>query len=118
MKANELRIGNYALAFNEHIWEIDGIRKSSVFFGSSNCPYSELSPIPITEEWLLRFGFFRKERRQGLHLGYTTIWVGTNGRGKYFLYKRFGRTARTVETVHHLQNIHFALTGEELQTKE
>lgn len=82
------------------------------------------SPIPLTEEWLLKFGFERwgsythlwKRKSQRL-----TVTLNQNAIGKHGLYGhgcdyelndmyRVG-----VQHVHQLQNLYFALTGKELE---
>lgn len=81
--------------------------------------YDEISPIPLTEEWLVRFGFEEKTYVNGdgdefnwwsLHgfsLNDGFQLTGDNGTSESMLpYK--------LEYVHQLQNLFFALTGEEL----
>ncbi len=128
MKANELRIGNYVnhnsetiqiqsiistiSAVNMIFYEISGDRNSEI--GLEN-----IQPIPLTEEWLLKFGF--KESNATGYNGCYNVGLG--------YYVQFMANAVTLfketddnklilltgfEYVHQLQNLYFALTGEEL----
>ena len=106
MKANELRIGNIVyLVDKEKIWEIlDGHE-------IDECDENPLvQPIPLTEEWLLKFGFISnpyedRYEKGSIHIeclktkGETYLWIENMPHIKY---------------VHQLQNLYFALTGEEL----
>jgi len=57
MKANELRIGNWVyLTDKEKVWEIlDGHEIDECDDNLS------VDPIPLTEEWLFKFGFTEQE---------------------------------------------------------
>ena len=109
MNANELRIGNW------YNWYADGkyyqFQVEPNDFTHGNMP--NYKPIPITEDWLLRFGF-EKSR-----LGYFTIFCGSNVMSVYcfddFLRVQIvTQTISTINHVHQLQNIYFALTQTEL----
>ena len=65
MKANELRIGNY-LIYKEEIHKVRGLDIShglviepiKIPHEGYPCVHSDtIKPIPLTEEWLLKFGF-------------------------------------------------------------
>ena len=63
MKANELRIGNWIVLVKEDIkqtrdYQLDAydIYKASEFGDITEC----LLPIPLTEEWLIKFGFEKR----------------------------------------------------------
>jgi len=76
-----------------------------------------IEPIPITEEWLLKFGFVRKE--DYFHLN-NKFFSGYAFDLKNFClvkeYPAYGNEFHTTDImyVHQLQNLIFALTGEEL----
>ena len=118
MKANELRIGNYVY-FHGDVEEINMVDGFGVIGREEQplCSIDEFEPIPLTEEWLLRFGF---EKIRGLHLckGYSLnsgeYLVYIDDRGVYL------KTNKNIfiKYVHQLQNLYFALTGEELVVKE
>jgi hypothetical protein len=111
MNANELRIGNLINCNGKEI-----ILTLELMQLESQGHIVKFKPIPLTEEWLLRFGF-EKSR-----LGYFTIFCGSNVMSVY-CFEDFSRvqivtqTVSTINHVHQLQNIYFALTGEELTLK-
>ena len=78
----------------------------------------EINPIPITEEWLLKFGF-EKNHKHGIE-NYVFIdftYYPSNNQVKIF--DRFGGCiyVENILFVHQLRNLYFALTQTELQTK-
>jgi hypothetical protein len=123
MKANELRIGNLVLTDrNNSIKTIVEVRlfMSSVEYISTDTnykhqsmvDYERLIPIPITEDWLLKFGF---EHDSDLvnSLCKSGIWFNVKNMEATFLSQKL----RKINYVHELQNIYFSLTGEELTIK-
>jgi len=74
--------------------------------------YNEVFGIPLTEEWLIKLGF---ESRHSLETKEIVFWdlPGTNVK---FLTAGFELMwfDTQVKSVHHLQNLVFTLTGEEL----
>jgi len=103
MKANELRIGNWV---NEPMSVDFKIRQENLCDFANG--YLILKPIPLTEKWLGRFCLDNNK----------TIVVGYNGDD--FLKNRMtvrilGSAYIHIQYVHQLQNLYFALTGEELQ---
>jgi hypothetical protein len=89
----------------------------------------KLVGIPINTEWLGRCGFelfnrellyVRKYHTQGeLMLFSTDSPVGkSNGFPTGKFYYMFSGIAHFIDYVHQLQNLYFALTGEELTVKE
>ena len=106
MKATELRIGNWVLSPTEgeiqieNGWQID--------------EGEDVEPIPLTEDWLERFGFEYSDLN-----GDSGLWkippFQIYGKYNQFIYDY----ELDVNYVHQLQNLYFALTGEELkQNKE
>lgn len=131
MKANELRIGNVlqTIKYKSPV-------KINLFYGEFDCqtdsPFtdyptdyecdrslSELEPIPLTEEWLVRAGF-------SLTVSAT---YSTGGKVDFNVYFKDGFTYNSIQNcwwfngvlpnqpkyLHQLQNLYFALTGEELE---
>ena len=119
MKASELRVGNLVYETinrsNEEIVKITSLSDNVIAWSPyrNTGHHNHIEPIPLTEEWLLKFGFVsnpyedRYELRREYHIyieidktkGFTEIWCE-----KYPIIKH----------VHQLQNLYFALTGEEL----
>lgn len=131
MKANELRIGNLI-----QTKEYKSARRIICFYGSSDVlvdsgyvtfptddesEYSlnELEPIPLTEEWLLKFGFEKINETDWQSPSSCYRW-DTAREGMQFLTlddEWLFFSNGEVEYVHQLQNLYFALTGEELTIK-
>jgi hypothetical protein len=107
MKAEELRIGNY-VNYNgkDCVFDIYDIVN---LHDDEDCA-NLTNPIPLTEEWLLKFGFEiyefdHKENQYGLKGRLIVLREG------YFC--DYG-TSVVLKSVHQLQNIYFALTNNEL----
>jgi len=120
MKAEELRIGNWVRikdvpTTNE--WQVESIGNLQQVAGRL-WSIEELEPIPLTEEWLVKFGF---EKNDGIWEHEESMWsCEISGDDDSFNFKRLGLDIPCIEIfyVHTLQNLYFALTGEELQTDE
>ena len=131
MKANELRIGNLVDLGNRiaKIIEISNLSCVVVDLEETQDTiedYERTKPIPLTEEWLYKFGF--KDIDKGDH-DYNTY---TDPNHNYYLQidvrKKDGKysildnsfddlrdfSMVDISYVHQLQNLYFALTGEEL----
>jgi len=129
MKANELRIGNYV---NVPIpkqcpFRIDGFEWLSYEFikvaqevkinGKEVHPLTwygdDLQPIPLTEEWLLKFGF-KIEGDNGVECSWIIGKFRLCSDATVFIEDK---NNIDVKYVHQLQNLYFVLTGEELTFK-
>jgi hypothetical protein len=121
LQNNELRIGNLFILPNGDIGKISYHEIRLMVVAIEKPDYQ---PIPLTEEWLLKFGF--EKRTTVLHsvqyfIGFNPIthdwmfdilWLV----GHEYPFYRNGHFA--IKYVHQLQNLYFALTGEELTIKE
>lgn len=130
----ELRIGNYIEYFypHEQEWGIHNV----LIEDFEDVEKEYFRPIPLTEEWLLRFGFDRKcdYEQQDWQWGKLCSLNTRRGVGlynytgdKYIDYwcvtfrEDVGcgwSDLNEIEYVHQLQNLYFALTGEELEIKK
>lgn len=123
IKASELRIGNYIKSeLYKDILQINMIDLCGVIGiqGGGMLDMKHIEPIPITEEWLLKFGlgqcenenwFEKKVNRLGI-----VISVNLNGRMSIEDNKDEMITIRECcYYLHQLQNLYFALTGDELK---
>lgn len=117
MKAQELRIGNLVI-------EKGKIKPMYSISNHNAKDYSTIKPIPLTEEWLLRFGFVKeveykkKINFSRFHLFQINASNSYNDNENEFKVN-FYQSKQCVELcrikhVHQLQNLYFALTGEEL----
>ena len=132
MEANDLRIGNFITSDYDELSIVSKI-ESKEFNTYNGCEYERIickrnntssdfiivhddnwKPIPLTEEWLLKFGFVKKE------IGYSKL----TSMEECFLIS-FGKHINIngvkfnneIKYVHQLQNLYFALTGEELKSR-
>jgi hypothetical protein len=104
MKASELRIGNYVY-FEDKLLKFD-------FEMGWNFDY--IKPIPLTEEWLLKFGFEKDGiYYENAHLQLSKM-TSKNGYDCYCTDLDFSIFMTELKHVHQLQNLYFALTNEEL----
>ncbi len=125
MKANELRIGNYVY-MDMSIDDIEVVRLKIGDLASFAIEARELYPIPLTEEWLLKFGFEFYKKQVSLNVGgelfnyavKNEIIIWTDLKTGWTLDGRINRKTHWLNSVHQLQNLYFALTGEELKLKE
>ena len=104
MKANELRIGNYYIE-NNQVCRVEHYDISSAYFNPDM-----YKPIPLTEGWLLKFGFEKKIGWDDL------IYHVKNNVDLYEFLSGYEYYDFHIKHVHQLQNLYFALTGEELKT--
>ena len=125
MKANELRLGNYII-FDGKITEVQKVDIGLILDGYHKEYYK---PIPLTEEWLIKSGFkFYDGSELYGYLYYdkriTENLVLTISEKNGIYTWCFGDEDLITEDwleikhVHQLQNMWFALTGEELTIKE
>ena len=112
MKANELRIGNLVKHKNhEKPFKVFIIDTTETSFSSN------IEPIPLTEERLVKLGFDKSKGKIDIYeKGRLRVWLG--GRGQCLCYiieenTTTGHYISSIEFVHQLQNLYFALTGEE-----
>ena len=131
MTANELRIGNLVDLGNRiaNVIEINHLACVVVDLEETQDTiedYDRTKPLPLTEEWLLEFGF---EKVKDFDV-YTNVWElkgfmvslseyinihldwADDGKDSYHSIVCYEKLS-----VHTLQNLYFALTGEELTIK-
>jgi hypothetical protein len=128
IKANELRIGNIVNISPKDSpdWLIEScVRTESLIAFLKG--YTVITPIQITEDWLLKFGLIPDERSGLFSASERIRELSSKDIGikycSFFFNSRLGRwmdcqTRVCVDSVHQLQNLYFALTGEELTVKE
>jgi len=121
MKANELRLGNYVgfWGTTDFVTQVNEIEIETNAY--NNVSINDVKPIPLTEEWLIKFGFFPSKYKDG----YT---ISPYGKNEFLLDKEYTDEGewdfctdenylKTIKYVHQLQNLYFALTNEELTTE-
>lgn len=114
IKANELRIGNYVSTEVDEFISIDGTNKYRIIIEGDYVSEGYVNPIPLTEEWLLKFGFTKHgfDDPLDLYWCHPNLIGAINERCLIYDYSRL-----KIQYVHQLQNLYFALTGEELVCK-
>lgn len=129
MEASELRINNW-VAFKHKTK--DGFEYTTITRSCYEGRIIENSydPIPLTEDWLLKFGFRKGHNEYGntFHImdtnGYTAKFtvehwsdesIQDEYKGLFWCDRVINKDAN--KYVHQLQNLYFALTGEELIIK-
>ena len=116
INANELRIGNVVSDINASISyyaKVKRLEANRCYYGAFHSQYNDLTPIPITKEWLLKLGF--RESESNLRKGNIIIRFGENDRLIITLIDQI--VLPKIQYIHQLQNLYFALTQTELELK-
>lgn len=109
LKANQLRIGNWFIQYDEPE-QFDGD-----FYHLSDIKF-----IPLTEEWLLKFGFERTDQKDNSNDDWTWLFYQKDSiyiDGSDLTIETASGIVIKLEYVHQLQNLYFALTRDELTLK-
>lgn len=114
MDAKDLRIGNYIYLDKPLPKESKLITVSAYHIKDIlQCELASVKhmylPIPLTEEWLLKFGFIKREDYYFLRGFKIRFWEGVN-----IEYKGISIYEVVGFSVNDLQNLYFALTLKEL----
>jgi hypothetical protein len=139
MKASELRIDNliYGIVINaddielKRVCEVITLDVSGsndnfihVYSDDESEQFDYFSPIPLTEEWLLKFGF-SCEVKISSQMGTDGVEFRVYNLGKFtfntnhgWWYSVIHLRVTPLDYVHQIQNLYFALTGEELKQQE
>lgn len=128
MRASELRVGNWVMY--SYMITVNGYKIAEC----EDHP-SRFSAVPLTEKWLLKFGFEKVTYHHEDHLDDIEYHLKVNDDvfmcycddfsvGLYASKKDMYDTIsvipekKSVDTVHGLQNLYFALSGKELEIKK
>ena len=143
MKATQFRIGNILADKNGNPIIMEELLQNYYNSkGDFSTLYRDAKPIPITEEWLLKFGFDRKKFTDGseyLEIDktvYNKIRNPIHSNNEFWKCYRFQFfknewyfgiykdpnsnqffVQKKIRYIHQLQNLYFALTDEELEIK-
>lgn len=114
MKAAELRIGNWIQSSSNKEYQIN-LSWYECCKDSTEGRDIQLDtfPIPLTEEWLIKFGFELNSNNNWSHWNFGLNFYKDgdffeSDQLPIFIYLQY---------VHQLQNLYFAITGEELTIK-
>jgi hypothetical protein len=125
MKATELRIGNWVDQPNEGVAKVTSILNNLQIRTETGYVDKYCKSIPLTEEWLLKFGFKRNDNTKGWSDSFYWIMGGGSelhinpDNGVVWIHRNENifNNPCLVKHLHQLQNLYFALTGEELDIK-
>ena len=116
LRKTELRIGNLVTdkwSVGKYPFKIVSLGKTIChYFGHQkfSAKYEDLEPIPLNKEWLLKFGFEKDNELNFVKFSFKVhFWSNYNS----YMYGWIGGNIE-IKYVHQLQNLYFALTGEEL----
>lgn len=126
MEASELRINNLVDYKDYGACRVKRITEGGFFdvaplhmIGAISVASSETSPIPLTQEWLMRLGFYKSSFDNNEFIDSKTGWFMVyENSGYYKLSTGRGLIGEQFKYVHQLQNLYFALTGKELEINE
>ena len=127
MKASELRIGNL-VNYGGVTSEVTRVDKLFFYCEASDIPNFTkdedrgAKPIELNEEWLLKFGFVKYKYGHNTYRQKSfIIEEGLLKNSPYEFRKRILKDTSLgltyIKYVHQIQNLYFALTGEELTLK-
>lgn len=117
LTANELRIGNLLNLYGQTVTVV-GIDRTlhgeyHVTYNDGEKEYrtarylDQFEPIPLNEEWLVKFGFEKQENTSWV-IGTFIIWDDLKF-GNKLIYQ-----SKCFYYVHQLQNLYYSLCGKEL----
>lgn len=120
MKQTDLRIGNLLMWEDEskEIVSITEILKRenyySISFEGGCAQLDEFIPIPLTEEWLIEFGFIKTSDEFNYEKEYQLgdFYIRENKDSNIYYYED-----TPLQYVHIIQNLYFALKNKELKLK-
>ena len=124
MEGKELRLGNYLHDRNGNLCKVIELRQDGIYAPAIGKATTGLpnKPIELTEEWLLKFGFESNNVSYKINndkfvfeLYFYDAW-----NLNYVEKEKFGNDSVELSgywKIHELQNLFFALTGNELTIK-
>lgn len=115
MKANELRIGNLIQTNEGKLTKVTG---QTIYEGTEGF----FNGVPITENRLIQFGYIKQDNffdTEDMDMALTWCMLPKNHSEYYEGYKLYVNheydEGVPIKYVHQLQNLYFAITGNELQ---
>ena len=124
MKAKELRIGNYALDPSE---ENDIVQLVAIYpdetmewDGWNGFTSLKMEPIPLDRKWLKKFGFKKEKKNSNNYFSGNFEFMIQDDIDSFHYFLHAEETGvkfwiTEIQYVHQLQNLYFALTGQELR---
>lgn len=132
MEAKNLRIGNFLTLpyrvknelYENEIWAVKQYFKVEEIYKDNLCVLEldeesvdfvlkDVKPIPLTEEWLLKFGFYQEDINDSWNIDTKQDIFALDSCLEFINYEH-----SPLNYVHQLQNLFFAITGQELELKD
>lgn len=122
IQPNELRVGNLIYTFdtdyqygpdNQFLFKIKEIG-NCLYSEDSSAGFDEIYPIPLTPEILEKCGFKGNYPSIGILGDGPILEIYYKDGGLFFVGSEFTYNEPKIQYLHQLQNLYFALTGEEL----
>ncbi len=123
IKPSDLRLGNWVMYDNRY-FQISMIADvfpelNTVEFGIGVVDYNNISAIPLSEEVLLKCPEIQPSTWM------SEMWTIRDPKSQFhivkmkgrFIFRGLGMSVTYVDTLHHLQNLVYVNTGEELEVK-
>jgi len=124
IKENELRLNNLVMVNykTDLLSKVTWIQEGSInvtfdrqpdLVNGIVCSVNDLIPIPLTEEWLIKFG--AKQKNEYWFEFHTYCIIKHTTFIEFYSSVEGDFICNSVKYVHQLQNIYFALTNKELE---
>jgi hypothetical protein len=112
IQSSELRMSNYVYSSD---FVIKSYSPQGLFNLMKNIDdgYNNINPIPLTEQWLIDFGFENISCGEW-QKGYIILDNEYTDKGIWNIVEDYQCLTIAVKHVHQLQNLYFALTNKEL----
>ncbi|WP_347217796.1 hypothetical protein [Chryseobacterium sp.] len=126
MEKKELRLGNLINLHENIVVEVSEIKDRSIITSHDlEISYEYLSSIPLTEEWLLKFGFDKITNEEGdfYQKGYVRVSIDEYEDGWFNFRKRVpsqlwkDNLVTQIKFVHELQSLYLLIEKEELNIR-
>ena len=122
MEVRELRIGNLVQDNKGNTIEVDASLFVADMDPNGYFDLSDCLPIQITPEWLEKLGFIRSDKTYSYQTSdqFYIDWTMEDGiclNGIYDDIMSNGDKLEHIKYIHQLQNLYYALTGDELILK-
>ena len=129
MKTKDLRIGNYLLDNQNRLCQVEDIHIHGFAAPAINGPMTSMpnKPIPLSEDYAVKLGFEKREIKwqdnsvsENAYVKFKYLLSFTKDGVALSRFMTPGNSKiepiyiASIETVHHLQNLWQALTGEDL----
>ena len=101
INAKDLRIGNYISdvhASEKGFWQVRRLLENLCYYGEFRYTYDKLKPIPLSKDWLFKFGWKEIEENLFDNGSYNVAFEKQND---YF--QRY-KSYKKIKYVHELQN--------------